>query len=85
MLRDPIPCNLFDCIDWESLQAEGIIAEDYKAAFAMFRTGWDAMNAKRGYPFAGNPDVWRIEFEFVSNTNGRRRKITGASAAHALA
>ena len=26
---------------------------------------WDSLNAKRGYPWAANPFVWRIEFRRV--------------------
>jgi hypothetical protein len=30
-----------------------------------FSTKWDAINAKRGYPWESNPSVWVVEFEVM--------------------
>jgi len=32
----------------------------------IFRPVWDSINAKRGYPWASNPWVWRIEFKGIN-------------------
>lgn len=32
---------------------------------ASFRTLWDTLNEKKGYPWASNPWVWVVEFKVV--------------------
>lgn len=62
----------------EDIHAEGAVAaceEDlYQSAFAdewfgtprrLWRHGWDALNAKRGYGWEANPWVWVVEFKRV--------------------
>lgn len=35
---------------------------------AWFRSGWDALNAKRGFPWASNPWVWVVTFNRVETS-----------------
>jgi hypothetical protein len=39
--------------------------ENHAEARGSFRTLWDSINAKRGYPWADNPWVWVITFRRV--------------------
>ena len=45
--------------------APGVVPADGRRRFAEL---WDSINAARGYPWADNPPVWRVEFEVVRAT-----------------
>jgi len=60
----------------EDCQAEGIEykmgTEFYENAYIdAFRKLWDSINAKRGYPFAANPNVWVYDFSRNEQKGGR--------------
>lgn len=54
----------------EDARAEGMVPEPddvfnrpwQRSALLPFREHWNALNAKRGYPWASNPFVWVVEF-----------------------
>jgi len=56
------------------IQAEGLpVAFDVPGAFDAldrFADLWDSLNAKRGYSWASNPWVWRIEFRRCEKPEG---------------
>lgn len=42
------------------------VPEDVEIGYVLgFKRRWDALNAKRGYPWSSNPWVWAIEFKRV--------------------
>ena len=42
---------------------------DYSWPMAAYRTEWDALNARRGYPWREDLGVWRIEFRLKGDTD----------------
>jgi len=58
--------RLQEISEWDA-QAEGIyhdpIINDYLQPVRDFQYLWDTLNAKRGYPWAANNWVWRIEWK----------------------
>lgn len=45
--------------------AEGFEFDGWNTPESLFRSTWDKLNAKRGYPWESNPFVWRIAFRRV--------------------
>lgn len=53
-------------IDAEDCVAEGIEHQcAVERPIQSFRSLWDSINAKRGFSFDSNPDVWVVEFELA--------------------
>jgi len=57
-------------ISVQDCQKEGIpmpyVARDKYEPIAMYRTLWQTINAKRGYPWKDNPWVWVVSFKVVT-------------------
>lgn len=63
--RDTEPCDhrRLSCDD------VGCLGPTYRASFC---EGWDALNARRGFPWKSNPWVWAITFRRVDAEEARR-------------
>ena len=47
---------------WRHAREHGFV---YRTAREAFFVGWDAINARRGFPFRSNPLVWKVTFRRV--------------------
>ncbi len=63
------PSQLHD-MTWEMIDEEGCPSGMFDDYFEKYGKLWDRLYAKRGYPWALNPWVWRIEFVHTSSSIG---------------